>query len=494
MRAQAAALLWFGLAVAPPVSGQRPIRVEAQQFRLPNGLTVILHRDTTTPTITTNIWYHVGSARETPGRTGFAHLFEHLMFEGSKNVPEGKIDEWFQEVGGSPNGSTMQDRTNYFQQFSSNALDLALFIESDRMGRLLDAMSETTVNGQRDVVKNERRQSYDNAPYGLADQVITEALYPPSHPYSWPVIGYMDHLSAASYEDVANFFRRYYTPNNASLVIAGDIDLKQAKALTEKWFADVPARRGGDSAPERSRPEAARPDLRAPVGQPVPPLTATPPVITQVKQLMLEDRVQLPRLYMTWIGPAAYSPDDAAMIVLGRILSGGKNSRLYRRLVYEQQIADDVSAFQQGLKLNGEFGIVVTARAGHTLAELETAIVEELQRIQREPPEPRELERVVNQYEVAFLEQLERPSSKADQLNEYLFYTGTPDYFNQDLARLRSLEPAAISAVAARWLKLDARVELSVVPQGKVELAVPGSSPVPNQDLQSSPPARKPKT
>src|SRR3990170_8724988 len=248
-----AAPLALSLLMAVPASPASRLSVPYEMFRLPNGLTVIVHEDHSAPIASVNCWYHVGSGRETPGRTGFAHLFEHLMFEGSRNVPEGKIDEWFQEVGGSPNGSTMQDRTNYFQQFSSNALDMALFIESDRMGKLLDAMSEASVDGQRDVVKNERRQSYDNAPYGLADQVLTEALYPATHPYSWPVIGYLDHLTAASFQDVANFFRRYYAPNNASLVIAGDIDLQQARALTEKWFADVPA------------------------GEPVPALAGSPP-------------------------------------------------------------------------------------------------------------------------------------------------------------------------------------------------------------------------
>jgi len=467
MRISAAAALSLCLGLAGTVSAQQAdIRVDFQQFRLPNGLTVILHRDTTTPTITTNIWYHVGSSRETPGRTGFAHLFEHMMFEGSRNVPEGRIDEWFQEVGGSPNGSTSPDRTNYYQQFSSNALDMALFIESDRMGKLLDAMSEASVDGQRDVVKNERRQSYDNRPYGLADQVLIEALYPATHPYSWPVIGYMDHLSAASYEDVANFFRRYYAPNNASLVIAGDIDMPQARTLAEKWFADVPA------------------------GGAVPALQASPPRVSAQKRLRLEDRVQLPRLYMTWVSPAGYAADDAAMLVLSQILTGGKNSRLYKRLVYEQQIADDVGSFQRGLKLNGEFRIMATARAGHTLAELDTIILEELQRIQREPPDGRELQRVLNQYEVSFLEGLERPSAKADQLNEYLFYTGRADYFNEDLARLRKLTPADISRAADLWLQRDARVVLSVVPAGKPELALAGSTPVPSQDLQSSPTAR----
>src|SRR5690606_12552806 len=266
------------LLLAAAAGGARAqISIDYEKFELPNGLTVILHRDATTPTIATNIWYHVGSGGEMAGRTGFAHLFEHIMFEGSKNVPEGKLDEWFEEVGGSPNGSTSRDRTNYMQSFSSNALDMALFIESDRMGHLLDAMSPASVDGQRDVVKNERRQSYDNRPYGLASQVITEELYPASHPYSWPVIGYMDHLSNASYEDVVNFFRRYYAPNNASIAIAGDIDMAEARQLAEKWFADVPA------------------------GEPVPPPSADAPTIESTRRIMLEDRVQLPRLYMTWV-------------------------------------------------------------------------------------------------------------------------------------------------------------------------------------------------
>src|SRR5690606_35475244 len=259
--------------------------------------------------------------------------------------PEGKIDEWFEEVGGSPNGSTSRDRTNYMQSFSSNALDLALFIESDRMGHLLDAMSPASVDGQRDVVKNERRQSYDNRPYGLASQLITEELYPASHPYSWPVIGYMDHLSNAAYEDVVSFFRRYYAPNNASIAIVGDIDVEQAKRLAQKWFSEIPA---GETLPER---------------------TVQPPVIESPRRIMPEDRVQLPRLYMTWVSAGAYQDGDAALTALSRLLAGGKNSRLYKRLVYEMQIADDVSAFQNGGKLGGEFQITANARTGHTLVD-----------------------------------------------------------------------------------------------------------------------------
>lgn len=458
-----AALLLF---LAAPAAAQQ-VSVEAETFELPNGLTVILHRDTTTPTIATNIWYHVGSSHEKPGRTGFAHLFEHIMFEGSKNVPEGKIDEWFAEVGGAPNGSTSPDRTNYMQSFSSNALDMALFIESDRMGWLLDAMSPASVDGQRDVVKNERRQSYDNRPYGLSSQVITEALYPPTHPYSWPVIGYMDHLSAAAYEDVVDFFRTYYAPNNASLAITGDIDVAEAKRLATKWFAQIPE------------------------GEPVPPLEATPPVITTQQRLVLDDRVQLPRLYLTWVSPRAYAAGDAEMDALAQLLTGGKNSRLYQRLVYEMQIADDVSAFQRGTRLNGEFRIMATARAGHTLGEIYDVIMEELAKVQAQHPDARELERIVNQNEVAFLERLERVATKADMLNEYLFYTGDPEYFEEDLARYRALTPAALSDAARRWLQPKAAIVLSVVPAGQHELAVPDSRPVDNENLDQSPTARK---
>ncbi|HUF50881.1 MAG TPA: pitrilysin family protein [Longimicrobiales bacterium] len=458
------------LALAAPAAAQHRIRVDQQQFQLPNGLTVILHRDTTTPTIATNIWYHVGSAREVPGRTGFAHLFEHILFEGSKHVPEGKIDEWFEEVGGSPNGSTSRDRTNYYQSFSSNALDRALFIESDRMGYLLDAMSPASVDGQRDVVKNERRQSHDNRPYGLAGQLLTEEIYPKAHPYSWPVIGYMDHLSAASYDDVVDFFKRYYAPNNASIVIAGNIDVDEARRLAAKWFGALPR------------------------GAPIQPLTATPPVITATRRIMLEDRVQLPRLYMNWVSVPAYSDDDAALTVLGRVLAGGRNSRLHRRLVYELQIADDVSAGQNGSRLGGEFGISATARAGHTLEELERVILEEIEQLKNEPPQPRELERILNQHEVSFLERLELVAAKADQLNEYLYYTGTPDFFNEDLERFRRLRPADISAAARRLLDPERRVILSIVPGGRQELAIPNSRLIPNTDLQLSPEARKPTT
>jgi zinc protease len=388
------------------------------------------------------------------------------MFEGSKNVPEGRIDEWFEEVGGSPNGSTNRDRTNYMQTFASSALELALFIESDRMGHLLPAMSPATVDGQRDVVKNERRQSYDNRPYGLASQLLTEALYPATHPYSWPVIGYMDHLSAASYDDVVSFFRQFYVPNNASIAIVGDIDVAETRRLVEHWFADVPG------------------------GAAVEPLRARPPVITGTQRLLLEDRVQLPRLYMSWVSAGAFQDGDAELVALARLLAGGKNSRLFQRLVYELQIADDVSAFQSGGRLGGDFTISATARAGHALEELERVILEEIERLRDEEPDTRELQRIVNQYEVGFLERLELISAKADQLNAYLFYTGTPDFFAEDLERFRRLTPGHLTAAARRFLQPDRRVVLSIVPSGRAELGIPGSTAVPAVNLELSPEAR----
>jgi zinc protease len=443
------------LLLASAANAQEEIRIAVpyESLVLPNGLTVILHEDHTTPTVSVNVYYHVGSGREKPGRTGFAHLFEHIMFEGSGHVPEGAFDEWLEAAGGTNNGSTNSDRTNYYEDVPSNALELALFLESDRMGYLLDAMSPETVDGQRDVVKNERRQSYENRPYGMAFLTIFENLYPPEHPYSWPTIGSMEDLSAASYEDVVEFFSTYYVPSNASLSIAGDIDIAETRALVEKWFSDVPP------------------------GPAVPPVDAPVAYLTEEKRIVLEDRVQLPRLYMAWLTPAIYAPGDAELDVLTNILSDGKNSRLYKRLVYDLQIAQNVFAVQFSSQLGSSFGIIATARAGHDLDELESVIQEELDRIKLERPAERELARAINQYEAQFLDGLERVGGfggKADRLNMYYTYTGNPDYFNEDLARYRAVDPSDISSVARTYLRDDGRVILSVVPEGQTELAAAG--------------------
>lgn len=423
------------------------INVPYERYTLKNGLNVILHVDKTTPTISVNQWYHVGSGYEKPGRTGFAHLFEHLMFEGSKNVPEGMFDQWLEAAGGSNNGSTNIDRTNYFEDIPSNALELALFLDSDRMGYLLEDMTQAKLDGQRDVVKNERRQSYENRPYGYAFLMIFESLYPKSHPYSWPTIGSMADLTAASLDDVKEFFRLYYAPNNASISIAGDIDVPVTKSMVEKWFSEIPS------------------------GKPVPPQDRTMAALHEEKRMTIEDRVQLPRLYMAWHSPASLTPGDAEMDLVASVLAGGKNSRLYKKLVYDMQIAQDVSAFQSSAKLSSQFIIIATARSGHTLAELEKVIQEEVSLIKKEAPALRELDRARNQYESSFIQRLESINGKADMLNNYYYLTGNPDYFNEDLARYYAIDPQDLSTAAASYLKDDARVVISFVPKGKSELA-----------------------
>jgi len=456
------AALFLILGLATPTFGQTPastdnkIHVAYTQFTLPNGLRVILHEDHSVPIATVNTWYHVGSARERPGRTGFAHLFEHLMFMGSGHVKPGEFDEWLEAAGGENNASTGNDRTNYYINVPANALDLALFLESDRMGYLLDAMSPERVSGQRDVVKNERRQNYENAPYGMASIEIDKMLFPEGHPYRWPTIGYMEDLTAASYEDVVEFFRKYYQPANASLVIAGDIDPAKTRALVEKWFADV-----------------------KPGSGPVPPIDYPRAMLASVTRKTIEDRVQLPRLYISWITPPLFKPGDAELDVVSQILAGGKNSRLYKRLVYDLQIAQDVTAFQASAALDSQFQIVVTARPGDPkstptalIERIKGIVDEEIAKLQQAPPTAREFQRAINQIEASFYNRMESVGGfggKGDQLNAYYTATGNPDYFNEDLSRYRALSAGDIQAAAAFWLPANRRVELTVEPMKAAE-------------------------
>jgi zinc protease len=451
----AAMLLASGpaLRAQPPATAPAAPRFDVPftQFTLPNGLHVILHEDHTVPLLTVNVWYHVGSAREKPGRTGFAHLFEHLMFMGSGHVKYGAFDQLLEAAGGTNNASTGDDRTNYYIDVPSNALDLALYLESDRMGYLLDAMSPKTVDAQRDVVKNERRENYENAPYGMASIAIAEMLYPQGHPYRWPTIGSMEDLSAASYEDVLEFFRRYYEPSNASLVVAGDIDTAKAKAAVEKWFSDV-----------------------KPGSGPIPPIDYPHPFLTETRRKTIEDRVQLPRLYLDWITPSVLSPGDAELDMIALVLAGGKNSRLYKRLVYDLQIAQDVSAGQASQRLNSQFEITVTAKptapgttVEATMDKIRGIVDEEIRKLQESPPDQREFERALNQVEASFYDRMERVGGfggVGDQLNAYDFNAGNAGYFNEDLSRYRALSPADLQAIATRYLPLDRRVELIVEP------------------------------
>src|SRR3954468_9731321 len=382
-----AALLVAAAAPAqtPPASpAPGTLQVAYTQFTLPNGLHVILHEDHSVPVVSVNVWYHVGSARERTGRTGFAHLFEHLMFMGSGHVKPGDFDSWLEMAGGTNNGSTENDRTNYWINVPSNATELALFLESDRMGYLLDSMTPKTVDAQRDVVKNERRQSYENRPYGQAELLLNELLYPEGHPYHWPVIGYMPDLTAASYEDVVDFFKKYYAPGNASLVVAGDINVAETRKLVEKWFGDIKS------------------------GAAVEPMTVPGVALPGVTKKTVTDKVQLPRIYMAWLTPAHFAPGDAALDMVADALAGGKNSRLYKRLVYDMQIAQDVSAYQASQALSSSFQIQATARPGHTVEELMKVIDEEIAKLQTQTPDSHETERSVNTIEATFLKRMER--------------------------------------------------------------------------------------
>jgi zinc protease len=440
-----AAAVLIGVLLATPLFAQPPrLELPYTQFTLPNGLRVVLHEDHSVPIVSVNMWYHVGSGRERSGRTGFAHLFEHLMFMGSGHVKPGEFDQWLEGAGGNNNGSTTSDRTNYWINVPSNALELALFLESDRMGHLLDTMTPQTVDAQRDVVKNERRQSYENRPYGMADITLTEMLYPEGHPYHWPVIGYMPDLTAASYEDVVGFYKTYYAPSNASLVVAGDIDPAQARALVEKWFGDV-----------KPGPEVA-------------PMTVPGVALTGVQKQTLEDNVQIPKLYLAWLTPRHLAPGDAALDVVADVLTGGRNSRLYKRLVYDMQIAQEVSAFQSSQALSSFFLIEAMPRPGHTVEEIQTVIDEEIAALQQSPPTAREIERSLNQIEASFFNRMERVGGfggKADLLNSYLKAAGNPDWFNEDLSRYRALSASDITAAAVQFLPRDRRVELIVVPR-----------------------------
>ncbi|HYD53281.1 MAG TPA: pitrilysin family protein [Gemmatimonadaceae bacterium] len=441
------------LALPAALPAQQVPALRHEKYTLDNGLEVILHQDRSVPLVSVEMLYKVGSADEQKGRTGFAHLFEHIMFMGSQNVPVGAFDQWLEAAGANNNGSTNNDRTNYYEWMPSNALPLALWLEADRMGRLLPTMDQAKLDLQRDVVKNERRQGVDNVPYGRASETILTALYPASHPYSWPVIGSLADLSAASLDDVKGFFRTYYAPNNASLVIAGDFEPDSAKAWVARYFAGIP---------------------RGPALPPRP----TPPQVTVAKDtfLVMEDRVQLPRVFWTWPTVKVFHQNDAALDLLAGVVAGDKNSRLYKRLVYDMQIAQSVNANHFSGKLDGYFRVDVTPRPGQQPQRIAELVREELERIAAQGVEPRELDRVRNSYLARFLDNLASVQSKASQLGYYNYIVGDPDYAQEDAARYQAVTAADIQRVAREYLGKP-KIVLTVVPQGKKELAVQGNVP-----------------
>ena len=441
------------LSLSQPLLGQKKnpagsdsIKIPFETYKLQNGLTVILSEDHTTPTVAVDIWYHVGSKNELPGRTGFAHLFEHVMFTGSGHVPYGLHDKLTEGVGGNNNGSTNNDRTNYFENIPSNYLESALWMEADRMGFLLDKLDIAKLNAQRDVVKNERRQSYDNQPYGRVNEIFSAAMYPKDHPYSWPVIGSMTDLSAASEDDVKAFFRQYYTPNNATLAVVGDFDPAQTKAWIKKYFVDLPQGKAVE-----------RPNV--PLGN-----------LTASKRLVYEDRVQVPRLYIQWPTVGFKQDDDYALSVLSSILAGSRTARLTKALVYDTQKASQVGGFQNSSEDVGVFQVVVIPRPEATLTELEASVDQILQKFISEGPTAEELQKAKSGLELSFLRGLESNLGKANQLINGAVFYGNPGYFRDDYQKTMAVTAADVKRVAAQYLTRS-RIVLSVVPKGKRDLA-----------------------
>jgi zinc protease len=419
---------------------------------LDNGLQLIVHEDHQLPMVAVNVWYHVGSKNEQPGRTGFAHLFEHLMFEGSEHHDHGYFPP-LQRAGGLLNGSTNADRTNYWEVVPTGALDLALWMESDRMGYLLPALTGPKFDNQREVVLNERRQNYENRPYGLAGIAVSAALFPSDHPYHWPTIGAADDLRAASIDDVRDFFKAYYHPGNASLSLAGDLEIEQAFDLAEQYFGDLP--RG-----------------------PAVPRVSAQAALTENATLVLEDRVELPRLYLAWHSPAMFASQDAELDIAADVLAYGKTSRLYKTLVYERRVATDVSAHQLSREMSGMFQVVCTAAAGVPLTELEAAIRAAVAQLAAGGATDAELERGLVQTEAQFIYRLQTIGGfggKSDQLNAYNTFAGDPGYFDRDRQRYIRITSSGVAAAVSAWLVKAPSVSLSVVPRGRRELALPGA-------------------
>ena len=442
MAVLACVALVSGAARQPPTA----INIPFESYTLPNGLTVILSEDRTTPTVAVNVWYHVGSKNETRGRTGFAHLFEHVMFTGSAHVPYGLHDKLTEGVGGSNNGTTSNDRTTYFEVVPSNYLESALWLEADRMGYLLETLDLAKLNAQRDIVKNERRQAIDNQPYGRASEILSRATYPPAHPYSWDVIGSMDDLSAASEADVESFFRLYYAPNNAFLSIVGDFDRQQARAWVEQYFGRLP--RG----PSITRPK-------------VDPVRLSEPA-----RLVYDDRVQVPRLYVQWPSVGSRSDDQYALNVLGAILTGPRTARLTKALVYEQQAAASVTARQSSNEDVGEFLMIITPRPGHSLTDLETAADAVIEKLKAEGPTPEEIQKAVAGEELAFLRGLESNLNKALTLGDGAGFHGDPGYFRTEYRKSLAVTAGDVRRVANTYLT-KGRVVLSIVPTGQFDQA-----------------------
>ncbi|RMG20378.1 MAG: insulinase family protein [Deltaproteobacteria bacterium] len=421
------------------------LEIPFEKYTLPNGLEVILHEDHRLPLVAVSVWYHVGAFHEPPGRSGFAHLFEHMMFQGSEHVGPDQHFKILEEIGGTGmNGTTNFNRTNYFETVPSNQLETALWLESDRMGFLLEAMTPEMLENQREVVKNERRQRTETAPYGLADEAAWKALFPKPHPYHGMVIGSMKDLDAATLKDVREFFKKWYAPSNATLVVAGDFDPAQAKKLIDKYFGTLPKR-----------------------PKPTPPNVKKAKLDKEVVIHFDEPVAPLPKVEILWHSPAAFEEGDAAADVLASILAGGKSSRLERRLVHELEIAQSVSALQYSMGLQSAFIIEAVARPGVSTDRLLEEIDKVLNEIREKGVTEEEVRRAVNKYETQFvsgLQQLGGFGGRAEQLQRYNHFLGDPGYLAQDIARYHAVTPKDVQDFVREWLT-DKRVVLHAIPK-----------------------------
>lgn len=452
LAAGAAAAVQAQRPAAPASTRELPIDIPFRKFVLKNGLTLIVHEDHKAPIVAVNVWYHVGSKNERPGRTGFAHLFEHLMFQGTEDY-KGEFFTPFEQVGVTDqNGTTNNDRTNYFENVPTNALDIALWMESDRMGHLLGAIDQARLDEQRGVVQNEKREG-ENEPYGKVWDFLTPRLYPANHPYSWTVIGSMDDLNAAKLDDVKEWFHTYYGAANAVIVIAGDITPEVAREKVEHYFGDIPS------------------------GPPVARQAAWIAKRTGSGRGIMEDRVPQARLYRVWNVPGWGTADATYLNLVSDVLSSGKTSRLYKRLVYDDQIATNVAAYIEAREIGGLFTVEVTARPGDDLKKVERAVDEELARFLRSGPTPAELARVKTQYRAGFIRGIERIGGfggKSDVLAQGEVFAGRPDAYQTTLARVAAATPADLLGAAKRWLS-DGDYTLEVRPFPQYQTAATGA-------------------
>jgi predicted Zn-dependent peptidase len=432
------------LAPAGARAGDVKVDIPFTKTTLPNGLTVILHEDHTLPLVAVNAMVRVGSHFEETNRTGFAHLFEHLMFMGTSRAPTKMFDAWMEAEGGSNNAWTSEDRTDYFDVGPTHSLPLLLWLEADRFSSLGKEMTQAKLDAQREVVRNERRQTSENRPYGKVELRLPELLYPPGHPYHHPTIGSHEDLQRATVDDVKAFFSRWYTPNNMSLVVAGDIDPVKTRAEIERLFGWIP--RGAATV----EPTAAAPELHGVVRE------------------TMQDDVKLPKIIMAWHSPKHFAPGDAELDLLSLILQEGKESRLYKALVYDHSLAQEVTAEQPSEELSSTFVIEAIAQPNVSLDTLEAAIDAEVAKIIASPPSPEELRRAQNQFETSFVTRLEAVPARASLLNQYQESLGDPGYAEKDLARYRQATTSSVHAVAKRVLDPNARVIFRVVPREAV--------------------------